>query len=162
MYERVRSRMAQPTIYVAGPVPRPTTLSNWKIDLSSLYARIANASSLASVRVQLPQHDPALDSMDAIEFANEIGRRIDDARALIVLLIDSHRPNPTADYSIACEAQRGAQSGKTISLVAQSPERVPRLLRALAGGRQPHSLDAVNFRELLQGLAESNEGMATA
>src|SRR5688500_10269512 len=124
--------MGNTNIYVAGPVARLGSSNYWNLDLDDLYDRIELASSEARVKVLLPRLETTLERFSPQAFDQVITERIQTADAMLLLALDprTHAAS-SANYSIGCEAQKAAQAGLTIAVVAESPQLVPRLLLAL-------------------------------
>lgn len=157
--------MTSLNIYVAGPVLRPDGVTrkgygpeSWEhqryaAKIHETYGEMSAAASLANVGLQIPFFDAELDRLDAREFTAEITRRIELADAMIVMVLREAPGSDARGYSIACEAQMGAEAGKPIAIVADEPKHVPRLLRALAVKRKVWSLDEVSYSFLFTDLA---------
>jgi hypothetical protein len=146
--------MESKTIYVAGPVLRKTPDYRHYVLLKFFYRQLEAEAKLAEVRIQIPYHDKEVDSLDATEFAREIRRRIQAADALLVVIFDPHWHSGQENYSVACEAQIAADEGKPIAVVAQDPEQVPRLLRALAFDREIAPMDTADFQKIFKSLLQ--------
>lgn len=141
-------------VYVAGPVLRPYSESDSRYSLRFLYGQIEAEAKLAEVAIQIPYYDRELDHLKAREFANEITRRIKQANAMLVVLIHPEWSMDTRNYSVACEAQIGAEAGKPVAFLAYNADQVPRLLRALAREGEIYTFEKVDFQRLFQDLAQ--------
>ena len=109
--------MPEIKIYIAGPVLRPEPDNNHPPDafpLDQLYVQIKEQAKYAGVVVQIPYYEEELDRLGARKFAEEITRRILRADAMLVVVIPNRWPRDPASYSIACEAQIGAQDRKSV------------------------------------------------
>ena len=152
--------MGIPNIYVAGPVARPEAAYDWNVNLEGLYDHIERAASEARVQVFVPRFENGLDNLNASAFEWVITERIQRADGMLVLALDARTAAATsAQYSIGCEAQKGAAAGLTMAVVAESPQRVPRLMLALTRDVGAYPLQGADFRRILSSLVQ---GEATA
>jgi hypothetical protein len=145
----------EPNIYIAGPLLNAQPNRSYSVLLKLLYLNLETEAKLAEVRIQVPYYEEKLDRLDAVEFTREIRRRIQKADALLAVIIDEDWSQLRASYSVACEAQMAADEGKPIAIVAQHPDRVPRLLRSLAtDGEMIQSLTTTDFRKIFLQLTK--------
>lgn len=157
--------MKPTSIYVAGPVLRPDS----EVDprLRFLYGQIQAEATVAQVHVRLPYVDGDLDKLNPQKFAEEITRHIKDSDAVILLLLRGHvwiqGPPYFSEYqvdyasnsSVACEGQIAVHVGKPVTILTDRRTKVPRLIQALAGEREPHTVEDVNYHRLFREITES-------
>lgn len=109
------------TIYIVGPVPRSGATGQALHDFYGLVERELASFGWAAAP---PRSEGELQRMSPEVFAREIFQRIKDSDGMVTVLAEG-------DQSAPVEATFGAVNGKKQLIVADSPERVPRIIRGL-------------------------------
>lgn len=142
--------MEKVEIYIAGPVQRPT--DNSLDPLRFIYGQIEAEAKLAEIVVHIPYEEKELSSLNASLFAKEIKSRIERVDAMVVIVIRQDWNRQFLNLSLACEAQMGTEANKPVAIIADNPDHVPRLLRALSDGPELYSFNTVNYQQLFRDL----------
>lgn len=115
------------SIYIAGPVLRPTTRQpNWVTACYELVKEVVYFVLRDEAR--FPVAEPLLEPMDAPAFASEVARRIASADRVIAVFLPD-------DQSTPIECALAASARKHILLLHQAGTRIPRILAGLPGVR---------------------------
>jgi hypothetical protein len=139
------------TIYVAGRVLRSDFFpSPSGAILRDLYAHLRSVGEQTDTQLQLPIYRKELDDLPALEFAQAILSQIMNADSMLAL-IDAPGSHAGSNISVAGEAHWAAGAGKSVAIVAEDPDRVPRLLRALSPF-EIRGLYKANFQEVFREL----------
>ena len=146
-------RMENLNVYVAGPVWRKRQGTSPL--LVALYGQIEMNAAIYGVTVQIPREEEYLATLGPQPFASAIASRVSRANAVIVVLLSPASAEDFGNVSVGVEAVLAAQAGKPLVILAQNPDRVPRLLRALAGKRQPYAFENIDFKQLFLSFTSS-------
>lgn len=132
-------------IYVAGPV-FPGVPGRLEGELPGFYNFLkSEIESLGGGEAIVPKRDHELSRMPAEDFYRAIFQRIKESSGMVTVLVEG-------DQSAPAEAALGAVNLTRQLLVAEFPERVPRILRGL-----PFIVGVANLRaltEIRSGLAQ--------